>query len=68
MRTQIMIAVAVLALGSAAASPVLAAAPCKDAKGKFIKCPAPVAHTYKLDAKGACHDEKGLMAKKTLCK
>ena len=24
-------------------SPVLAAAPCKDAKGKFVKCPPPAA-------------------------
>jgi hypothetical protein len=54
MRTQIMIAAAILALGSAAASPVLSAAPCKDAKGKFIKCPPPAAAkpVHCKDAKG----------------
>ncbi len=43
------------------------AAACKDAKGKFTKCPAPAAASYTLDAKGNCHDAKGKMAKKTLC-
>lgn len=40
------------ALPPAVAAPVTAAAP---------------AHTYKLDAKGKCHDEKGKMAKKAMC-
>jgi hypothetical protein len=26
------------------------------------------AHTYKLDAKGACHDETGAFAEKAMCK
>lgn len=45
------------------------AAACKDAKGKFTKCPAPAAASasYSLDAKGNCHDAKGKMAKKTMC-
>ena len=45
------------------------AAACKDAKGKFTKCPAPAAASasYTLDAKGNCHDAKGKMAKKTMC-
>jgi hypothetical protein len=42
----------VLALSTASAS----AAPCKDAKGKFTKCPAPV-------AKQVCKDAKGKFAK-----
>jgi hypothetical protein len=42
---------------------------CKDAKGKFMKCPAPAAASasYTLDAKGNCHDAKGKMAKKAMC-
>jgi hypothetical protein len=41
-------------------------------KGHFIKCGAaapmsPMAG-YKLDAKGKCHDAKGKMAKKEMCK
>lgn len=44
------------------------AAPCKDAKGKFMKCPAAQASaSYNLDAKGNCHDATGKMAKKTMC-
>jgi hypothetical protein len=45
------------------------AAACKDAKGKFTKCPAPAAASasFTLDAKGNCHDAKGKMAKKTMC-
>jgi len=44
------------------------AAACKDAKGKFTKCPpAESSASYTLDAKGNCHDAKGKMAKKTLC-
>ena len=57
-----------LALSTTAAQ---AAQQCRDAKGKFMKCPvaaaAPAAHKYTLDAKGNCHDEKGRMAKKGMC-
>ena len=40
------------------------AAPCKDAKGKFIKCPPPAAAAVapanvKKDAKGRCHVASG---------
>lgn len=67
MRTALtFLATMVLALGLANAA---AAAPCKDAAGKFTKCPAAAAATadYSLDAKGNCHDAKGKMAKKSLC-
>ena len=43
-------AIAAMALIAAGASPALAA-PCKDAKGKFIKCP-PVKKAPCKDAKG----------------
>ena len=53
MRTQLVIAALVLALGSAASSQAISAAPCKDAKGKFIKCAAPVMKpAHCKDAKG----------------
>ncbi len=39
------------------ASSAMAAAPCKDAKGKFIKCPAVAA------APAKCKDAKGKFAK-----
>ncbi|OAN66630.1 hypothetical protein [Sphingomonas sp. TDK1] len=39
------------------ASPALAAAPCKDAKGKFVKCPTAPAVTK--DAKGKCRIASG---------
>ena len=38
-------------------APTMAAAPCRDAKGKFIKCPAKPAKPVK------CHDAKGKFAK-----
>ncbi len=38
----------------------LAAAPCKDAKGKFIKCPPPVSAPAKPKR---CRDAKGHFAK-----
>ncbi len=43
------------------ATPVLAAGPCKDAKGKFTKCPpaAAVAGGVVKDAKGKCHIASG---------
>jgi hypothetical protein len=45
------------------------AAACKDAKGKFTKCPAPAAASasYALDGRGNCHDAKGKMSKKSMC-
>lgn len=43
-----------------AASPSLAAAPCRDAKGKFIKCP-PAASAPAKPTK--CKDAKGKFAK-----
>ena len=53
---RLMFAAAVLSLASAGNA--LAAAPCKDAKGKFIKCPPPAA------AKPVrCKDGKGKFAK-----
>ncbi len=51
--------IAMFAVASLAAAPVsLQASPCKDAKGKFIKCPpkAPV-------KKGPCKDAKGKFIK-----
>ncbi len=60
-----LLATLTIALGLAGAA---AAAPCKDAAGKFTKCPAAApAAGYTLDAKGNCHDAKGKMAKKTMC-
>jgi hypothetical protein len=60
--------IATLAFAVSMAGTVDAAA-CKDAKGKFTKCPAPAAASasYTLDAKGNCHDAKGKMAKKAMC-
>ena len=52
MRTKLVIAALVLALGSAAATSQAVSAPCKDAKGKFIKCPAPAKPVHCKDAKG----------------
>lgn len=59
----------------AGSAPSLAAAPCRDAKGKFIKCPpAPAKPTQCRDAKGKfikcapakptqCRDAKGKFTK-----
>jgi hypothetical protein len=63
-RTLTLLATLAFAVSMATAA---GAAPCKDAKGKFTKCPAPAAASYTLDAKGNCHDAKGKMAKKTMC-
>jgi len=54
---------ATVVIGMIAATPSLAA-PCKDAKGKFVKCPdAKPANAVKLgvvkDAKGKCHVASG---------
>jgi len=59
MRT-VLLAVAALSI---AATPAFAA-PCKDAKGKFIKCPAATAKPAATggvtkDAKGKCHIASG---------
>ncbi|HEX7854276.1 MAG TPA: hypothetical protein VF503_11325 [Sphingobium sp.] len=54
MMTRFAAAFAAFALITASASPVLAAS-CKDAKGKFVKCPekkAPVKKAPCKDAKG----------------
>ncbi len=60
-----LLATLTIALGLAGAA---SAATCKDAAGKFTKCPAAApAAGYTLDAKGNCHDAKGKMAKKTMC-
>ncbi len=37
----------------------LSAAPCKDAKGKFTKCPPAAASAVNKDAKGRCHVASG---------
>ena len=50
----------VAALSTAVAGSALAAAPCKDAKGKFIKCPPPAAAK---PAATRCKDAKGKFAK-----
>ncbi|MDO7843567.1 hypothetical protein [Sphingomonas immobilis] len=58
----VMLAVATLALSS---TPALAAKPCKDAKGKFMKCPEaakPVAGVTK-GKDGRCRTAKGKFAK-----
>lgn len=58
MRT-VMLAIAALSI---AATPAIAA-PCKDAKGKFTKCPPPAASAatggVTKDAKGKCHVASG---------
>ncbi|WP_062788596.1 hypothetical protein [Novosphingobium capsulatum] len=55
------IAIALAAVLAVTATPMVAqAAPCKDAKGKFVKCPAPAA---KAAPKKACRDAKGKFTK-----
>jgi len=51
---------ATLALTLSAASASFAAAPCRDAKGKFIKCPPAAAAPAKPTK---CKDAKGKFAK-----
>ena len=58
-RTIALAATLAIALSSAGAS--LAAAPCRDAKGKFIKCPAPAAAATAKPA--SCKDGKGKFVK-----
>jgi len=69
------IAIALVTAAAMIATPAMAAAPCKDAKGKFIKCPEakPVAKAKprtaaraapKMVSKaGRCRDAKGRFAK-----
>ena len=47
---------------SLGATPVTAAAPCRDAHGKFIKCPPKPAAIAKAKAK-QCRDAKGKFIK-----
>ena len=53
------LALAAVALSLAVTGNALAAAPCKDAKGKFIKCPPPAA----AKTVARCKDAKGKFAK-----
>ncbi|HEX4713252.1 hypothetical protein [Phenylobacterium sp.] len=64
-RTLTLLAAAAFALSLVGAAD---AAACKDAEGKFTKCPSDEASaTYTLDAKGNCRDANGKMAKMTMC-
>ncbi|MFT3964332.1 MAG: hypothetical protein QM690_00435 [Sphingobium sp.] len=56
--TRIAAAFAAFALVAASASPALAAPPCKDAKGRFVKCPE-----KKPVKKAPCKDAKGKFIK-----
>jgi len=51
---KLIIGLSALGLLAAASAPSLAAAPCRDAKGKFVKCtkPAPAKPTKCRDSKG----------------
>lgn len=53
------LALAAAALSLSVAGNALAAAPCKDAKGKFMKCPSPAA----AKTAARCKDAKGKFAK-----
>jgi hypothetical protein len=74
MLTRLSLILASAALIATASAPVFAAAPCKDARGKFIKCPPPPpARQVCKDARGKfvkcpqkpvrCQDAKGKFAK-----
>ena len=52
MRTGLAIALLAFTLVSAAGGQAISAAPCKDAKGKFVKCPAVKVVKHCKDAKG----------------
>jgi hypothetical protein len=69
---KLMLAMCAFSLIAGTAVPVSAAAPCRDTKGKFIKCPAakaakPAAKAAKPAAKAAkpktCRDAKGKFTK-----
>ncbi|MDO7841826.1 hypothetical protein [Sphingomonas immobilis] len=67
-RRNVLIRIALLAVASLAlsATPALAAKPCKDAKGKFVKCPEPAKATSTGISKGKdgkCRNAKGRFAK-----
>ena len=51
--------IAALSFATVTATPAFAAAPCKDAKGKFIKCPPPAPAA----ATARCKDAKGKFIK-----
>jgi hypothetical protein len=55
---KLMLAMCAFSLLAGSAVPVSAAAPCRDKKGKFIKCPAAKAAKSKT-----CHDAKGKFTK-----
>ncbi|CAN5286766.1 hypothetical protein BH10PSE12_BH10PSE12_10520 [soil metagenome] len=59
MRNTLTACLLAVSLIAASASPALAA-PCKDAKGKFVKCPPKVVPVVK---KGPCKDAKGKFTK-----
>jgi hypothetical protein len=54
---------ALTALSLLAGSAPASAAPCRDAKGKFVKCPAKPATVSKAAKPKACRDAKGHFAK-----
>lgn len=56
------IVLALSALGLVAGSAPVLAAPCKDAKGKFVKCPAKAAAAKSTKPK-TCRNAKGHFAK-----
>lgn len=57
-------ALAFAALALVAAPAAVQAAPCKDAKGKFVKCPPKVAPKVATTGKKApCRDAKGRFTK-----
>jgi len=63
---KLIFALTALSLVAGSAAPAFAAAPCKDAKGKFVKCPAKptaTATTTKTAKPKACRDAKGHFAK-----
>ena len=57
-RALVTAAVLAFSLSALGAAPSLAAAPCKDAKGKFMKCPPPAPAKVVR-----CKDAKGKFAK-----
>jgi hypothetical protein len=62
---KLVFALTALSLLAGSAPTLAAAAPCRDTKGKFVKCPAkPTATAAKTTAKPkACRDAKGHFAK-----
>jgi hypothetical protein len=62
---KLVFALTALSLLAGSAPTLAAASPCRDTKGKFVKCPAkPTATAAKTTAKPkACRDAKGHFAK-----